>query len=177
MGGEEVVTKVEFSSTVDDGEGHFVVQRRVTGDDGIVREGVHAFPYDTLEWRAAEYGIDPSDVDTLMDIVLAEPYLTAADWAEGSRLHDADTIEQARADHIARCAKVKLLHRISTRGKAADALRPARENHHMDRAALAIKRELVAGSREQRRQERTRTQPNRIERLQRDLDHSRRGQR
>jgi hypothetical protein len=169
VGGEDIVTRIEFLSTVDDGEGHFIVQRRITDDAGVVHEGIHAFPYDTLEWRAAEYDIDPSDVDTLMDIVLAEPYLTVEDWQTGSRLHDADTIEQARVDHIARCARVKLAHRISTRGRVADALRPARENHHMDPAAIAIKRELVAHGRKQRRQERS--QPHRIERLQRELDH------
>lgn len=34
----------------------------------------HVFPKSTLAWRAAEYGIDPTDTDTLLDIVLHEPF-------------------------------------------------------------------------------------------------------
>lgn len=34
----------------------------------------HIFPQFTLEQRAAEYGIDPTAVDQLLDIVLHEPY-------------------------------------------------------------------------------------------------------
>lgn len=33
----------------------------------------HAFPPDTLEWRAAEYGL--TDFDEILDIILHEPYL------------------------------------------------------------------------------------------------------
>ena len=33
----------------------------------------HAFPTETLEWRAAEYGL--TDVDEILDIILHEPYL------------------------------------------------------------------------------------------------------
>lgn len=35
----------------------------------------HSFPLDILEWRAAEYGIDPRDFDTLIDVVLHEPFI------------------------------------------------------------------------------------------------------
>ncbi|MYS15161.1 hypothetical protein [Streptomyces sp. SID4982] len=34
----------------------------------------HIFPKETLEWRAAEYGIDPTDIEQLLDIVLHEPF-------------------------------------------------------------------------------------------------------
>ena len=34
-----------------------------------------AFPKATLEYRAGEYGIDPEDTETLLDIVLHEPFL------------------------------------------------------------------------------------------------------
>lgn len=146
--------KVRFGESTLDGMGHWVVERVHTDDDGTVVTSQHFFPPDTLEWRAAEYGIDPSDVDTLMDIVLAEPYLTDQHWATGSQLHDANTIDQARADHIARCAAVKLAHRMSTRGKAAEPLRAVREHHEMHPEALAMKRELVARGREQHRQAR-----------------------
>lgn len=146
--------KVAFGQSTLDGKGHWSVEVTRTEDDGVVTIGCHVFPTDTLEWRAAEYGIDPSDVDTLMDIVLAEPYLTETHWATGSQLHDADTIDQARADHIARCAAVKLAHRMSTRGKAAEPLRAVREQHDMHPEALELKRQMVARSREQHRQAR-----------------------
>lgn len=36
---------------------------------------VHSFPLETLEWRAAEYDIDPADTDTLIDVIIHEPYM------------------------------------------------------------------------------------------------------
>ncbi|TMR91455.1 hypothetical protein [Nonomuraea basaltis] len=32
-------------------------------------------PHSTWEWRCAEYGVDPDDMDTLLDIVLHEPWI------------------------------------------------------------------------------------------------------
>lgn len=101
---------------------------------GTVRH--HVFPKNTLEWRAAEYGIDPADVDTLLDIVLHEPHaphpddrLTADDdpavaaglmsTAPVSRgsvragdlvpttLYTAETVEQAREAHLLRIQYTK----------------------------------------------------------------------
>ncbi|GAA1281580.1 hypothetical protein [Saccharothrix xinjiangensis] len=89
--------------------------RETTYGTGITEHGVHVFPVDILEWRAAEYGFDPADIDTLLDIVLCEPYLTAQDWAMGAGLIDAPDIATARRDHVARCAAAKLRNRISTR--------------------------------------------------------------
>ncbi|GAA0935015.1 hypothetical protein [Nonomuraea longicatena] len=40
---------------------------------------IHIFPHTALEWRAAEYGIDHEDVDTLLDVILHEPWIPAAD--------------------------------------------------------------------------------------------------
>jgi len=141
--------KREFLSTKDEGNDRFRVSTQVTHDDGTVEEGSHLFPHDALEWRAAEYGIDPSDTSTLLDIVLAEPYLTREDWAVGPQLYDENvTLEQVRAAHIARCAQVKLRHRMSTRGRAASQLQSVVDNHHMDPEALTVKRELVRVARE-----------------------------
>ncbi|MFE9064940.1 hypothetical protein [Streptomyces violaceusniger] len=96
----------------------------------------HVFPKNTLEWRAAEYGIDPGDVDTLLDIVLHEPHaphpddrLSADDDpavaaglfspAPASRgtvragdpvpttLYTAETVEQAREAHLLRIQHTK----------------------------------------------------------------------
>ncbi|WP_440100014.1 hypothetical protein [Streptosporangium sp. H16] len=42
-------------------------------------EGSHSFPHSTFEWRCAEYGIDPDDVDTMLDVILHEPYMASPD--------------------------------------------------------------------------------------------------
>lgn len=120
---------------------------RVTGtmleDDGAVVPYHHAFPLDTMEWRAAEYGIDPADRATLLDIVLTEPHLTAEDQARGYRLHDAPDIETARRDHLARCVAVKLRHRISTRAVGTP-LGRIRSESPMDPEVIAVKAQHVA---------------------------------
>jgi hypothetical protein len=176
LGGGGVV-KIEFLSAVDDGRGHFIVQRRITDDQGGVAEGVHIFPYDTLEWRAAEYGIDPSDVDTLLDVVLAEPYLSPEDWSTGPSLYGEDDHDMAevRQAHLSRCARVKLANRISTRGTSADPLTLIRETHQMDADAVEIKRQLVARGREQARHTAKvkRTGSGRVARLQAELERGR----
>lgn len=137
--------RVDFQDAVDDGMGHWVVKRTFTHDDGTVEHGVHVFPHDILESRAAEYGIDPADTDTLMDIVMVEPYMTDEDWSEGEFLFDAETDEDAKAAHLARCAKVKLRHRISTRaaGKKAHVLDHVKRQSPMHPEAIQLKREMV----------------------------------
>jgi hypothetical protein len=38
----------------------------------------HGFPKETLDWRSAEYGIDPTDTHTLLHVILYEP------WEDGA---------------------------------------------------------------------------------------------
>lgn len=165
---------------VDSDERLWTAHRQVVWDDGAVENGVHVFPLVTLEWRAAEYDIDPADVDTLLDIVLAEPYLTPEDWATGTRLLDAPDIATARHDHIARCAAAKLRHRISTRPRppAAGQARPPhpldaiRADPHIDLEVIAVKREHVRLLRQavaEQREQPPETGPARAERLRREL--------
>lgn len=52
--------------------GRYEVAKRVTNDEGVQRMELQIFAPETLEWRAGEYGIDPTDIDTLIDIVLYE---------------------------------------------------------------------------------------------------------
>jgi hypothetical protein len=47
--------------------------------DGVPH--MHIIPHSTWEWRCAEYGIDPDDMDTLLDIVLHEPWIPDPDDA------------------------------------------------------------------------------------------------
>lgn len=130
-------------------------------DDGSSIRLRHTFPQDTLEWRAAEYGIDPADTATLLDIVLAEPYLTPDDWAAGHRLHDAPDIPTARADHLARCARAKLRHRLATRTAGHPCRRVAAESP-LDLEAIELKRALVERARTAHAHARTAAPPDRI---------------
>jgi hypothetical protein len=147
MGSKDYLMKIEITGCEENGTDYHV-HLLFTHDDGSQSKSIHIFPQDTLEWRAAEYGIDPTDTNTLLDIVLAEPYLTPEDWTTGSQLHDAETIEQARTHHLARCAQVKLRHRISTRGRNAAPTQLVREQHAMHPEALELKRQMVADGRE-----------------------------
>lgn len=130
-------------------------------DDGTSTRHVHLFPLDTLEWRAAEYGVDPADTATLLDIVLAEPFLTPDDWAAGHQLHDAPDIDTARRDHLARCARVKLRHRISTRSKEHPCRRVAAESP-LHPEAIELKRQLVEQARTAHASARAAAPPDRI---------------
>ncbi|MQY07746.1 hypothetical protein [Actinomadura macrotermitis] len=147
----------------------------------------YVFPVETLEWRAAEYGIDPADVTTLLDIVLHEPFIpdptdpasfagdaaaakgmTVPAAASGDRvaegdpvpvwLYNAETIEQARAAHLARVAAVKRDRvRVATAARtgaraAADPLK-AIHARAVDPAAVKAKAEVVAALRERVRAE------------------------
>jgi hypothetical protein len=124
------------------------VAKTLTADDGSSERQLHVFPTDTMEWRAAEYGIDPSDTASLLDVVLTEPHLTPEDWANGSALHTAPDIATARRDHLARCAAVKLRHRMSTRAKGTP-LDRVRAESVMDLEVVAVKTAHVSQVREQ----------------------------
>jgi hypothetical protein len=81
------------------------------------------FPKATLTWRVAEYGIDPTDVDTLLDVVLHEPFMPdpAVDDPPAAAairtriggvtvpttLATARTRDDARTAHLARIAHTK----------------------------------------------------------------------
>jgi len=140
--------QITHNDVSSDGE-RWVAARRVVHDDGAIEDGVHVFPKDIMEWRAAEYGIDPADRDTLLDIVLVEPYLTQEEWAAGFQLHNAPDIATAQADHIARCAKAKLRLRMTTRGASRSYLQKIRDESPMDPEVIAVKREHVSHLRRQ----------------------------
>jgi hypothetical protein len=74
---------------------------------------VRVFPLEALEWRAAEYGIDPTDADTLLDVVLHEEYAEPSTLAE-----DPDT-DTARERHLARIAEVKKTARFVEKPQSA----------------------------------------------------------
>lgn len=110
---------------------------RVLYDKPDGGQHIHVFPKMTLDARAAEYGIDPADTGTLLDIVLHEPFTpqpgddlfdeaadpaadvvgkvpalesrgtTRAGQPTAPWLFNADSIEQARRAHLARIAHCK----------------------------------------------------------------------
>lgn len=66
-------------------------------------QSAHGFPVETLSWRAAEYGIDPSDADTLLGVVLHEPYV-GLKHTDPTFVYNVDE-QTARAAHLDRVAK------------------------------------------------------------------------
>lgn len=69
-------------------------------------EVMHIFPQDTLHWRAAEYGIDPADTATLLDIVLHEPYIDTS-GQHPDFLYNLNDHDKARAAHLAKIEDVR----------------------------------------------------------------------
>lgn len=145
----------------------WMVMLNVVDDNGNAEDTAWIFPTDSLEWRAAEYGIDPSDTATLMDVLLAEAFLGPEDFEEGTRLHEAPDIDAAREAHLARCARSKLRHRMSTRGKDhplnrvrdespmnARVLEAKKAHVHTARLAVVQARMASPDAREQEREDR-----------------------
>ncbi|MFJ8995610.1 hypothetical protein ACIRQH_35045 [Streptomyces sp. NPDC102279] len=128
----------------------------------------HIFPKVTLEFRAAEYGIDPTDVDTLLDIVLHEPYaphpddplkgedpaataglLSPALVSRGTArkgdlipttLYTAPDVATAREAHLLRVEHGKANNvRVSVGKGKKDPLDVIRRNHGIDPGRVADK--------------------------------------
>jgi hypothetical protein len=153
---------LELLDVEDYGNDHVLATVDVTGDDGLTVRTAYVFPKDTLEWRAAEYGLDPADTQTLLDIVLFEPHIQIdPDW----HLYSAPTVDDAR-DH--------LLDRVQERKAESDRLKPVKRQAlrkgerpvhdrlvdlcHMDPEVIAVKQELVGVQRQQALQVRRRDQ-------------------
>ncbi|MFE3031588.1 hypothetical protein ACFXKY_08055 [Streptomyces canus] len=121
--------------------------------------GGYVFPKETLEWRAAEYGLD--DVDEILDMVLHEPHLpdepdrddaaaragmvtSNRPDAEPITLFNATSSAEALAAHrlrIADAKKVRAVVRAPAKGKnPLDAIRAA---HGITTTGLRTKREAV----------------------------------
>lgn len=114
----------------------------VRGPGGMQYE--HAFPLATLEWRAAEYGIDPADIDTLLHVILHEPHLTAPEENGGGprdkspTLWEATSTAQAHAAHMKRIQDCPVTIDIAG-AKHLDAIRQAPVAH----GAVRAKRQAV----------------------------------
>jgi hypothetical protein len=109
---------------------------------------MHTEPQASLDCRAAEYGIDPTDVDTLLEVLLHEPHLAMTEETEtqpsryadtGPTLWEAENTDAARAAHLARVKNSPI--RIDVKGTAT--LDPVRRDHRPDRARIRAMREAV----------------------------------
>lgn len=141
----------------------------------------HAFPQSTLEWRVAEYGLD--SIDEALDIVLHEPWkidpvdpLLARDDAavrqgmvmrtrgaavdyEAIRLHNADSIADARTAHRLRIADAKTrVHITAPKGKA-NPLDTIRASHGVTTEGVRLKGQIVEQTRRSYRGEPVAPQP------------------
>jgi hypothetical protein len=93
--------------------------------------------------RAAEYGIDPSRIDVLLDIIVCERFITNEWWNGDDHLFAAGSIDEARRLYLAEIARIKLKYRISTRRRAGSTvphpLQVLRDAHSWKPADLALK--------------------------------------
>ncbi|WP_326779732.1 hypothetical protein OG481_02220 [Streptomyces longwoodensis] len=106
----------------------------------------HLMPTMALDARAAEYGIDPSDVDALLEVILHEPHMPTVDEGSGPRyadgapdLWDAESTDAARRAHQARVQAAGV--RVDVRG--AKGLDVIRKGHRPDLATIRAVREAV----------------------------------
>lgn len=83
-------------------DGRFRAVQEVSDGSGGTVLNLFTFPEDTLEWRSAEYQIEPDQTDLLMDLVLYEGMLPGP-----SVLFTAGTIEEAREVHVGRVLDLK----------------------------------------------------------------------
>lgn len=81
----------------------------MTASDGT--RMMHVFPPETLNWRAAEYGIDPEDSQTLLDVVLHERHMHGHDHRSPDFLYNCGRDQARRAMHR-RVADVKTRVRV-----------------------------------------------------------------
>ncbi|MGY0062853.1 hypothetical protein ACWY4P_41010 [Streptomyces sp. LZ34] len=131
---------------------------QVTYQGSAGEERHHLFPKATLEWRAAEYGLD--DVEEILDIILHEPYApteqpegpmsllaapakTAGRPAPRITLYIAESTAQARDAHRQHIADIKADHVRINSPKGADPLDHIRRRHGITADGLRAKREQV----------------------------------
>lgn len=110
----------------------------------------YQFPTDTMEWRAAEYGLHPEDdKNTLLDMVMAEAWMTEDDYLDDEpKLYDCPDSDTARKHHVSRCARAKLKQRLSTRKKTDNPMLRVRDESPIHAEILEMKRMHVNRTRE-----------------------------
>lgn len=111
----------------------------LTHAQGTTSECTIIIPADTLEWRAAEYGL--TDLHTIWDLVISEFYMTPEDYKDEPWLYGHPDREVSKKAHLDRVVRVKLRHRIATRN--GDVHDRVKQNSPMNSEILKIKSEHV----------------------------------
>jgi hypothetical protein len=91
---------------------------------------LHLMPRAVFDVRAAEYGVDPTDTDTLLTLVLHEPFMPMVDDPvtgpryedDGVILKNASSTSQALQAHLARVNKANVSLEVKN-NKALDTIR------------------------------------------------------
>lgn len=96
---------IELISVLEQLEGGRIMALVDVTRNGETLRLAHVFPPDTMEWRSAEYDIDPGETDLLLDIVLYEPHIQLSDDVRLYRT-DKETAKKALLDAV-QAAKVK----------------------------------------------------------------------
>lgn len=127
-------------------QNHLLAALEVADEEGNTVRVAHVMPKDAAEWRVAEYGLDPNDHDTLIDVLIHEGHVHAAIAPEDS-LHLAPTVEHAREALLGavRARKAKVGPAVA-KGRVhpeADARQRMAGMFLMHEGVIAAKREYV----------------------------------
>lgn len=125
-------------------------------DAGETRKLAYILPRDTMEWRVAEFDMDPvADAELLLDMVMYEPFSAIP---AGAGLYDAPTHKAAKDAKLASVKGVKdksdleKAKRPSTPAPLRQEGQPAREKLRallvLDLEVVDVKRQHVAKTRE-----------------------------
>lgn len=158
---------VQSAEKMTNGQGTSIWLVSMLKPDGTIH--CHALPPAAIEWRMAEYGLD--SVDEALDILLHEPFATSpmdplkaredaafrvgmvvrmpgpVEGYEPIRLHNADTISDARAAHRLRIADAKSRVQVRPPSGEADPLDAIRQQHGVTEEGLRLKTALVDSAR------------------------------
>lgn len=160
-----LILDVESAEEFGDGR-RILLATNVLGDDDVERRYAYVMPKDTIEWRAAEYGLDPDvDLDTIQDIILHERF---TEIPPGAGLYDAPTVADARAAILDVVAAARIRRQTARAGRlpaaalaardqtTADARKEWRRLSYVAPEAIKLKQDIVARGREEQAAERQR---------------------
>jgi hypothetical protein len=100
---------VRYSVQRDEGDTAF--QEKISLEHSVF---VHAFPEERILSLLVEYDLSDEDMNSLLDVALAEPFLDPNDGEP--TLHSDEDFELIKEAHLRRCARVKWATRLSSRG-------------------------------------------------------------
>lgn len=133
------ITKITIDEVVNEPKNNrWLIYQTIELGDGSTRPYLQVSPYDQMEWRAAEYNINPSDLNTLIDIMICEQFIKSEWYHTDKSIWNSPTIENAREALISEIAQIKLKYRISTRAKDSP-LQHVRSTAEHSSARMAVK--------------------------------------